>query len=205
MPQPGFGHLIYAVTVLARLARLSLLAKAQPNGVNPVSSGVSADNTQAETMSLDAEASDSDVVHARELIAARFGAAREEISAAHGKVWENDLLDLVARTLRVKKTRIEKWSKILMATVDRGGDERFPPRTDWAAHCSVEGPERNVEVGENTGEWLLEQLDMSLLDQESWLWPGDPMDCLYENQGNLLDEIFGTDDIPLLDPSIENQ
>lgn len=205
MPQPGFGHLIYAVTVLARQARLSLLAKAQPKCANSVSSDVSADNAQAAIMSLDAEASDDLVLNALERIAARCGAAREEISAAHGRVWENDLLDLVARTLRFKKARIEKWSKILMAAVNRvDGDEHFPPKKGWATHGSVEG----VEAGKHTGEWLFEQLDVSLLDdnyQESWLWGGDSLDYLYKDQGNLFDETVATGGTSLLDLSFENR
>ncbi|KAJ5619479.1 hypothetical protein N7510_003463 [Penicillium lagena] len=195
MPQPGYGHLIYAITMLARQARLSLLVNTQPNCASSISSNISADTAQPETRNIDAETTKTLVLNALESFAARFEAAKVEIGAAHGREWENDLLDLIVKTLRVKKARIEKWSKVLEAARNGGySGDGFPPGKDWPAFSSVDGQESNTGAREDAAEWLFEQLDKSLLDdnyQESWLWGGDPLDILCMDQGNL-EEAEGT-------------
>ena len=196
MPQPGYGHLLYAVTMLARQARLSLLANAQPNYASSVPSNASTDIAEGATQNIDAEASETLVLNALETFAARFEAARGEISAAHGREWENDLLDQIAKTLRVKRARIVKWSKVLRAAMnDSCTDDGRPPGQDWPAFGSIEGQEGNTEARKDAAEWSFEQLDRSLLDdnyQESWLWGSDLLDMLRTDQTNLLEETIGT-------------
>ncbi|KAK9250686.1 hypothetical protein V1507DRAFT_339903 [Lipomyces tetrasporus] len=198
MPQPGYGHLIYAITMLVRQARLSLLSRAHPNRASSISD-VPGVTVNTASIGLGTETSERLVLDALESLAARFGAARGEMGAAYGKVWENDFLDLVAKTLRGKKTRIERWSRILVTTGSGTcGDEAFQPRKDGIEPSSIEGQRGNVEAGKDTGGWLFEQLDDFLLDddyQESWLWAGDPSDLfIYQNQGGLVDESVGTSD-----------
>lgn len=200
MPQPGYGHLMYVVTMLARQARLSLLANVQPNSASSIYSHVSADTAHRVTKNVDAEATEILVLNALETFAARFEAAREEIGAAHGQEWENNLLDLIAKTLRVKRARIENWSKVLVAATTDGcsGDE-VPPRRDWPAPGSAEGQESSTEARKDTAEWLFEQLDRSMLDdndQESWLWGNDPLGLLCTDQGNILEARTGITSLP---------
>lgn len=196
MPQPGYGHLMYAVTMLARQARLSLLANAQSNRASSISGQVSADSAQCVTKNIDAEATKTLVLSALETFAVRFEAAREEIGAAHGQEWENNLLDLIAKTLRVKRARIENWDRVLVAaTTDGYSGDRFPQGRDWPMFSSVEGQVSSTEARKDTAEWLFEQLDRSLLDdnyQESWLWGSDPLGLLSTDQGNLLEEAVRT-------------
>jgi hypothetical protein len=53
-----------------------------------------------------------DVLSILDTMAARFEAAKEEITAAQGLGWENDTWDLAADHLRMKKARIEKWCEV---------------------------------------------------------------------------------------------
>lgn len=43
-------------------------------------------------------------------IATRFLAAKQEMAVAHGGLWKNDMWDLAARKLRVKREMLGKWS-----------------------------------------------------------------------------------------------
>ena len=178
MPQPGYGHLLYAVAMLARQARLSLFAKAQLNHTKPVSPVVSADISEVSTVQPDSETHYELALNALEAIAARFGAAREEIGIAQGRVWDNDLLDLIAKTLRIKKARMEKWGNIIAAATNRpGGDEGFVPVKDSPALDSG-GPAWLAEAGTYSGEWFSDRLDDSWLDDDyrmGWAWEGDPL------------------------------
>jgi hypothetical protein len=188
MPQPGYGQLMYAVTMLARQARLSLLANAHLNRASYVSSHESADITQLVTKNIDAEAIETLVLNALETFATRFEAAREEIGTAYGQEWENDLLNLIAKTLRVKRARIKKWSKVLVAaTTDGCSGDGVPPGKEWPAFSSAEGQESSIDDARDTAQWFLGQLDRSLLDdsyQESWLWGSDPLGLLCTDQSN---------------------
>ena len=179
MPQPGYGHLLYAVTVLARQTRLSLLASAQPNYATSTPSKVSTQTAQDAANDMDAQATEAFVLNALETFAARFEAARAEIGAAHGQEWENDLLDQIANTLRVKRARILKWSNVLRAAMNDGrSGDGLPPVRDWPA---VSGHESSTEAMKDAGEWSFEQLGRWLQDdnyQESWLWGNDPWDLL---------------------------
>ena len=188
MPQPGYGHLLYAVAMLARQARLSLFAKAQLNYSKPdyskpdytqtVSPVVSADTSEVSTVQPDSETHYELALNALEAIAARFGAAGEEIGIAHGRVWDNDLLDLIAKTLRIKKARMEKWNNIIVAAGSRtGGDEGFVSVKDCPAPDSG-GTAWQAEAGAYTGEWFSDRLDESWLDDDyrmGWVWEGDPL------------------------------
>ncbi|KAJ5833247.1 hypothetical protein N7474_001558 [Penicillium riverlandense] len=189
MPQPCYGHLIYAITMLARQARLSLLVNAQPKCASSISSNISADTAQPATKNSEAETTENMVLNALESFASRFAAARVEIGAAHGREWENNRLDLIAKTLRVKKARIEKWSNVLLAAMNGGcSGDGFAPGKGWPAFGSVEGQESNTGAREDAAGWMFEQIDRSLLDdnyQESWLWGSDPLDILSTDQRNL--------------------
>lgn len=182
--------------MLARQARLSLLANAQLNCASSIPSNVSTDIVQGATKNIDAEATETLVLNALETFAVRFEAARGEIGAAHGREWENDLLDQIAKTLRVKRARIVRWSKVLRAAMNDGSSgDGLPQGQDWPAFGSVEGQESNTEARKDAAEWPFEQLDRSLLDdnyQESWLWGSDPWDTLCTDQRNLLEEAIGT-------------
>lgn len=190
MPQPGYGHLLYAVTMLVRQARLSLL-----------------DIAQRAEKNIDLGTNETLVLDALETFAARFEAAREEIGAAHGREWENDLLDLIAKTLRIKRARIVEWSKVLKtATKDCCSDHGLPP--GQGGHGSVEGQESTTEARNDTPELSFEQLDRSLLDdiyQESWLWGSDPLGMFCTDQGNFLEEAVGTGITSLPNTGFENQ
>ena len=87
MPQPGYGHFIYGVTMLARQARLSLLANAQPNCASSIPSNAPIGADQHATKNADAEATKMLVLSSLETFTARFEAAREEMGAAHGQKW----------------------------------------------------------------------------------------------------------------------
>lgn len=196
MPQPGYGHLLYAVTMLARQARISLLANAQPNVASYLPSNTSAENLQDTSSKSDAEATETLVLNALETFATRFEAARLEIGAAHGQEWENDLLDQIANTLRVKKTRIVKWSQVLRTAIDdgRSGGE-MPPVYPSQAYGSVEGQESNIQVSKDAAQWSFERFCGSLLDdnyQESWLWGSEPLSMPPLDQSNVLEETFGS-------------
>lgn len=192
MPQPGYGHLIYAITLLARQARLSLLSKAQTHFANSVSSCASTNTARPAADNVDTRMTETLVLNALDSIASRFEAAREEIGIAHGREWANDLSDLIARTLRVKMVRIEKWSRVLVEAMNGGMDnDGFPPgRGLWPALGSVDGQESDTQGRKDAAEWLFEQLDLPLTDgnyQENWLWGCDPLGIMYTDQGDLLE------------------
>ncbi|KAJ5798399.1 uncharacterized protein N7503_007695 [Penicillium pulvis] len=195
MPQPGYGQLMYAVTMLARQARLSLLANAQFNRVSYISSHVSADTAQRVTKNVDAEATENLVLNALQTFATRFEAAKEEIGTAYGQEWDNNLLNLIAKTLRVKKARIENWSKVLLAkTTDGCSGDGVTPGQEWPAFSSAEGQESSADA-RDAAERLFGQLDRSLLDdnyQESWLWGSDPLGLLCTDQDNIFEEAVRT-------------
>ena len=179
MPQPGYGHLLYAVTILARQARLSLLASAQPNYATSTPSNVSIQTAQDAANDIDAQATEAFVLNALETFVARFEAARVEIGAAYGQEWENDLLDQIANTLRIKKARIVKWSSVLRAAMNDGpSGDVHPPVRDWPA---VSAHESSTEAMKAAGEWSFEPLGRWLQNdnyQESWLWGSGPWDML---------------------------
>ncbi|KAH8664742.1 hypothetical protein BX600DRAFT_303330 [Xylariales sp. PMI_506] len=50
----------------------------------------------------------------------RFKAAKNEMAAAHGVAWENDMWDLAAEQMKTKKARIEKWCEILTTVANEG-------------------------------------------------------------------------------------
>ncbi|KAJ5999370.1 hypothetical protein N7451_007180 [Penicillium sp. IBT 35674x] len=208
MPQPGYGQLMYAVTMLARQARLSLLANAQLNRASYISSHASADTTQRVTKNIDAGATETLVLNALETFATRFEAAREEIGTAYGQVWENNLYNLIAKTLRVKRARIENWSKVLLAaTTDGCSGDGVPPGQEWPAFSSAEGQESSTDA-RDAAEWFFGQLDRALLDdnyQESWLWGSDPLGLLCTDQGNILEEAVRTGNNSLPNTGIDYQ
>ena len=175
MPTPGYDHLIYAITTLTRRDRLLMLPEDQVTSGNAdsVTPDVTAALVQAVITGFGGDASKGLMLDILESLVARFGAAREEISAAYGVEWKNDILDLVARELRIKKGRIERWANIIAVTGTSGGAEGVLPWKDWLPCRSNEDKEGAVDAGGAVGEWWSEQLDGSLLcdiNQDGWLW-----------------------------------
>jgi hypothetical protein len=53
-----------------------------------------------------------DVLGIAEAMAVRCEAAKKEMAAAQGGVWENDMWDAAAQQMWMKKARVEKWCEI---------------------------------------------------------------------------------------------
>lgn len=165
MPQPGFGHLIFAVAILVRRARLLLLARSQLI-TGSSSNGVNLGTFATETIPTYSAADTSQglLVEGLESLAARFVAAKEEIGVALGVQWKNDLLDLIARKIRARKSRIEKWTNIIAASENLS-------RRDTVTSTSFECDAQDVLAT----SWPSD-LDESMLghdDLEDWLWSDD--------------------------------
>lgn len=54
-----------------------------------------------------------DVLGVLDKMITRFEAAKTEMSAAQGLVWENDIWDVAAEHARLKKSRIERWCETI--------------------------------------------------------------------------------------------
>ncbi|KAK9249926.1 hypothetical protein V1507DRAFT_76960 [Lipomyces tetrasporus] len=146
MPIPGFGHLIYTVTMLARRARILVLAR---------------DESDSDTNNY---AGDDLMLDVLEALAKRFESAREEMCAAHGGEWNNDLLDLAGRRLRVIGARIERWSNIVAAN-----SRARQPRKDQPVYDG----ESQSEMVNEIDRWWPEQTHGPWMDeyhQDHWLW-----------------------------------
>jgi hypothetical protein len=174
MPMPGFGQLIYTVTFLARRARIILLARDRARdgsaGTKPLQP-----TPQAVVPNNFSEATEELMLGVLESLAVRFASAKDEMVTIHGGDWNNDFLDVAARTLRVIKPRIERWCEIVTA----GIQNPFPK--DQMSTGVDKGEEQTL----NAGRWWLEQLDGPWLDengQGSWLWAIDEMDVIYSNE-----------------------
>ncbi|KAH6867476.1 hypothetical protein B0T10DRAFT_524414, partial [Thelonectria olida] len=161
MPMPGFGHLIYAVSFLARRARILLLAQdwARDNSANAQQVHPTPETTIPHDWS---ETTEGLMLGVLESLAVRFASAKDEMATIHGGDWNNDLLDLAARRLRVIKARIERWCQIVAT------DSHSPVSKDQIRNGLDEGQQKTVK----TGNWWLEQLDGPWLDESgrgSWL------------------------------------
>ena len=100
----------------------------------------------------------------------RFEAAKKEMAAAKGGVWENDTWDLAAEHIRRKKLRLEKWCEIVAIVVEK---ERIR-LTDASNGVDEEsGGTMNMLGGRSFDcfDWLV-----SSNDQENTHWESDLFD-----------------------------
>lgn len=111
-----------------------------------------------------------DVLGVLDLMAARFEAAKKEMSAAQGLDWENDIWDIAAEHARLKKARIEKWCKTIAMAADEG---RNLPTGDYESYGSSKEatdilPGRNLdELGRSAPgfEWDNLQWEGAMFDE----------------------------------------
>ncbi|KAJ2967879.1 hypothetical protein NQ176_g9455 [Zarea fungicola] len=107
-----------------------------------------------------------DILGILDTMAARFEAAKKEMTAAQGVDWENDTWDFAAQHLRMKKVRVEKWRDVVAMAA---GKERGP-LTD--SHDDVHEGRRqaiNMLEGQSVGdfEWLTSGYDWDGMQWES--------------------------------------
>lgn len=107
-----------------------------------------------------------DILGVLDTMAARFEAAKKEMTAAQGVDWENDTWDFAAQHLRMKKIRVEKWRDVVAMAA---GKERGPLID---AHDDVHEGRRqaiNTLEGQSIGdfEWLTSGYDWDSMQWES--------------------------------------
>ncbi|KAH7382743.1 hypothetical protein DE146DRAFT_793124 [Phaeosphaeria sp. MPI-PUGE-AT-0046c] len=110
-----------------------------------------------------------DVLGILDTMAARFEAAKNEMAAAQGLIWENNTWDFAAEHLKMKKSRVEKWCE--MVTIAAG--ERRSPPTD--VHNSVHEWNRetmDVLPGQSVDDfgWATSNYDWDTMQWESVLF-----------------------------------
>ncbi len=115
-----------------------------------------------------------DILGIVDAMASRYEAAKIEISAAQGGVWKNDIWDLAAKKVRMKKIRFLKW----METVAMAGGEGKYQLVDDADSPGA------LTVNDN-GAWLDQGFGGA---QDSWLWATDLFDGMDIDQGVFFDE-----------------
>jgi hypothetical protein len=103
----------------------------------------------------------------------RFEAAKEEMAAAQGGVWENDTWDLAAEHTKIKKLKIEKWCEINAIVVGKGRN----PLAD-AFNGIDGGTEGNINI-----------LGGQTIDSLDWPVPSNDPDIMHW-ESNLFDEIM---------------
>lgn len=192
MPQPGLGHLIFAVSMLVRRARLVLLAWGQPDqasAAGSVAGTTPSDCTGSTGMSITygMDAFQGLMVEPLIALAGRLEYAKQEIGAAHGMDWKNDFLDIVANNLRTRADRIEKWC----AVVNTKG---FLPRKHKLSSDLLES-QNAFRAMDNI---LYEQGHAPVFtdaDLQDWLWKGDFFDGMDVNPVGLIDGFGGCDTV----------
>ena len=102
-----------------------------------------------------------------EAMVKRLEGAKEEISAAQGVVWENDFWNLVAKKLKMKRARFEKWSEITArvggeGTLSRNGRPADEPEG------RKEGGGGGVATGHEADAWVEPPLG-GYQDNEQWV------------------------------------
>lgn len=105
-----------------------------------------------------------DICGTLDIMAARFEAAREEMTAAQGVDWENDIWDLAAEHCRMKKAIIEKWHEIFATAASEG--------TSWPADASDRVDEGDRETMGLSTEWSVNRFEwpISGYDQDNVQW-----------------------------------
>ncbi|KAH8886309.1 hypothetical protein GQ53DRAFT_750801 [Thozetella sp. PMI_491] len=109
-----------------------------------------------------------DVLGIAEVMAIRCKAAKKEMAAAQGGVWENDTWDAAAQQMWMKKTRVEKWCELAAVA---GIDKDNEPLVLSLDH----GEATDVPVW-----WRSERPESTQDGLNNWQWPSDvfdEMDC----------------------------
>lgn len=174
MPMPGYGHLMRAIVALLCRARLILLARHGPDPKS-VSSVNRAEEPARDTQMPDATGTEGLMLDLLDRLAARFDAARMEMSTAHGVEWKNDFLAQVSWKLRIRKLRIEKWVEIIGAErrgEAHGATEPREPDPSAADPDAVKNDGLEAVDGDAEAMWQdpLEALLRGDDGQECWLW-----------------------------------
>jgi hypothetical protein len=119
----------------------------------------------------------------------RFEAAKKEMAASQGVVWENDTWDLAAEQIKMKKVRVQKWCETI-AIVAGEGRNRLTDTSNVVGEGG--GETTNMLGGQGIGdlEWLV-----SNSDQDNRQWEIDLFDEMMGDihTGVLLDTSGGWD------------
>jgi hypothetical protein len=181
MPVATSGHLIYAVTMLSRWAKLcSSVSRptartSNLNGTGPGSavSDASTSTTTAVATPPPAQLSSllstlrTTLLSHPELLppqtlsvpailsqmVTRFESARREITAAHGGYWHNGLWDIAAEKIRVKKALLDRWSEVVNLY---GGEALLYGRRYWG----------RAGIGSMADRGKMTAMEMAVLTEE---------------------------------------
>jgi hypothetical protein len=104
----------------------------------------------------------------------RLEAAKKEMAAAQGGIWKNDLWDLAAEHIKMKRIRVEKWCEIV-AMMSQEGRNRVND-------TYTEEDQGSEEIMNMLGGRSMDDLEWLVSDigQDNWQWEAD-----------LFDEILG--------------
>ena len=111
-----------------------------------------------------------DILGIADAIVVRFEAAKKEMAAAQGGVWENDTWDFAAEHIKIKKLRVEKWCEIVATVVGRRRNRLID-----ASNGVDEGSEGTMNMLEGQSIDCLDWLVPSN-DQENRYWESDMFD-----------------------------
>jgi hypothetical protein len=101
-----------------------------------------------------------DVFGILDAMAVRFEAAQKEMTIAQGRAWDNDMWDLAAKQVRMKKSKIEKWCRIVAAASSGEG------RTRAADAANVlESSGETVDMSADK-QWEIDLFDGIMLDMD---------------------------------------
>jgi len=103
-----------------------------------------------------------DVLGIAEAMAVRFESAKNEMAAAQGGVWENDMWDAAAEQMRMKKARVEEWCENAVDTViDRENQPLVNPLDHGEVTAGWWSRSQNFEPqdGQNSLRWASDAFD----------------------------------------------
>ncbi|KAK0745548.1 hypothetical protein B0T18DRAFT_367263 [Schizothecium vesticola] len=101
-----------------------------------------------------------DVFGILDAMAIRFEAAKKEMTIAQGRAWENDTWDLAAKHIRMKKSKIEKWCRIVAAASSGEGRTRVSDTADV-----LEGSGETVDMSADK-QWESDLFDGIMMDMD---------------------------------------
>lgn len=112
-----------------------------------------------------------DILGVLDIMAARFKAAKKEMTAAQGLEWENDTWDHAAEHLKMKKSRIERWCDTVAVAAGEGRSspadvttsisEESTGTTDLLQDQGIDG----FEWGNLDYDWVNMQWESVLFDE----------------------------------------
>ncbi|KAK3381012.1 hypothetical protein B0H63DRAFT_195525 [Podospora didyma] len=117
-----------------------------------------------------------DVFGILDTMAVRFEAAKKEMTIAQGRPWENDTWDLAAKQIKIKKSKIEKWCRIVVAasaavaaSSSRGGEEknRTTPRVPRVVVADANAAAAANNVLERPGSGDMDAINTIPAEQRS--------------------------------------